>query len=203
MLRPVQLTTSTRILEVGAGSGAVTALLARQGADIVGIEPNRGSFEGFDPIRAALEADRRHPRLLAVRADQLDPRALGYFDVIFSVNVVEHLQPLHPCLDGMPRVLSATGRMVHTCPNYRIPYEPHLRAPLVPGIPAWTGRVWPSMRRNPVWPTLNWVTAGDIRSFAHRNHLDLRFRPGQLAMTIDRLGLTRRSPGGNGRWAAS
>ncbi len=187
MLRPLEPTTSTRILEVGAGSGAVTAFLARQGADNVGVEPNRNSFEGFDPIRAALEADRRHPKLLAVRADQLDPAELGYFDVIFSVNVVEHFQPLHACLDGMTRVLSATGRMVHTCPNYRVPYEPHLRAPLVPGVPQWSGRLWPPMRRNPVWPTLNWVTARDIRAFADRHHLDLRFRPGQLAATFDRL----------------
>ena len=187
MVRPLQPKTSTRILEVGAGSGAVTAFLARQGADIVGVEPNRNSFEGFDPIRAALEADGRHPKLLAVRADELDPVVLGYFDVIFSVNVVEHFQPLHACLDGMARVLSTTGRMAHTCPNYRVPYEPHLRAPLVPGVPAWTGRLWPSLRRDPVWRTLNWVTARDIRAFADRQRLDLRFRPGQLAATIDRL----------------
>jgi SAM-dependent methyltransferase len=187
MLRPVLLTKSNRILEVGAGSGAVTAFLAQQGADIVGVEPNRNSFEGFDPIRAALEAAGRNPGLLALRADQLDPLVFGYFDVIFSVNVIEHFQPLHPCLDGMARVLSANGTMVHTCPNYRLPYEPHLRAPLVPGAPAWTGRLWPPMRGHPVWPTLNWVTAHDIRAFADRHHLDLRFRPGQLAATLDRL----------------
>ncbi len=77
---------------------------------------------------------------------------------------------------------------MHTCPNYRVPYEPHLRKPLVPAVPALTGRLWPRLRLDPVWETLNWVTAGDIREFAQRSGLVLEFRPGQLSSTLDRLG---------------
>jgi SAM-dependent methyltransferase len=187
MLRPLEVTTEARILEVGAGSGTVTAFLAAQGANIVGIEPYRDSYEGFEPIRAALEAKSVHPHLLAVRADELDPARHDYFDLIFSVNVIEHFQPLGPSLDGLARVLSSGGRMVHTCPNYRVPYEPHLRAPLIPVLPSLTGRIWPQLRENPVWATLNWVTAADIRHFADRHGFALRFRPGRLSATLDRL----------------
>lgn len=187
MLRPLKVTTEARILEVGAGSGAVTAFLAAQGANIVGAEPYRGSYEGFEPIRAALETEGVYPRLLTVRADELDPAEHGYFDLIFSVNVIEHFQPLVPSLDGLARVLSRGGQMVHTCPNYRVPYEPHLRVPLIPVLPGLTGRLRPRIREHPVWPTLNWVTAADIRQFANRHGFELRFLPGRLAAALDRL----------------
>jgi SAM-dependent methyltransferase len=187
MLRPLQPTTDTRMLEVGAGSGTVTAFLAHQGANIVGIEPYRQSYEGFEPIRVALEAGVADPRLLAVRAEELNLSRHGGFDLIFSVNVIEHFHPLAASLDGLERVLLPGGHMVHTCPNYRVPYEPHLRAPLVPGIPALTARLRPRLSQDPVWATLNWVTAGDIRNFAKRHGLVLRFRPGQLARTLERL----------------
>ena len=187
LLRTVAPTTDTRILEVGAGSGAVTAFLREQGANIAGVEPCRDSFEGFEPIRLGLESDGRDPELLPFRAEELEPADLGYFDLIFSVNVIEHFQPLAASLDGLARVLAPGGRMVHTCPNYRVPYEPHLRKPLLPAVPAVTGRLWPRLREDPVWETLNWVTAGDIRDFARRHNLALEFRSGQLSATLDRL----------------
>jgi SAM-dependent methyltransferase len=172
---------------VGAGSGAVTAFLRKQGADIVGVEPARDSYEGFDPIRLGLRADGYNPQLVAMRAEELDPDDLGQFDCIFSVNVIEHFQPLDANLDGLARVLAPGGRMVHTCPNYRIPYEPHLRVPLVPAAPGLTGLLRPSVCEDPVWETLNWVTVGDIRRFARRHDLALSFRPGQLSRTLRRL----------------
>jgi SAM-dependent methyltransferase len=187
LLRSVGLTTGDRILEVGAGSGAVTAFLRKQGGDIVGVEPARDSYEGFDPIRLGLMADGYDPGLVALRAEELDPRYVGQFDCIFSVNVIEHFQPLDANLDGIARVLAPGGRMVHTCPNYRVPYEPHLRTLLVPAAPGWTERLRPSVCEDPVWETLNWVTVGTIRRFARRHGLALNFRPGQLSRTLRRL----------------
>lgn len=188
LLRTVAPTTESRILEVGAGAGVVTAFMRNQGANIVGIEPARSSFEGFDPIRLGLEAGGYDPELMPLRAEELEPAELGYFDLIFSVNVIEHLQPLFANLDGLARVLSPGARMVHTCPNYRVPYEPHLRTPLLPAAPGLTGRLWPRLREDPVWATLNWVTAGSIRRFAQQHNLTLTFRSGQLSTTLDRLG---------------
>lgn len=187
LLRPAGLTADVRILEVGAGSGALTAFLRKQGACVVGVEPARNSYEGFDPIRLGLEADGYKPDLQALTAADLDPAELGYFDFIFSVNVIEHFQPLDANLDGMARVLSPGGRMVHTCPNYRVPYEPHLRTPLVPGVPGVTGRLRPALCKDPVWETLNWVTTRDIRRFASRHDLALSFQAGQLLRTMERL----------------
>lgn len=187
LLRTVAPTTETLILEVGAGSGAVTAFMRKQGANIVGVEPASSSYEGFDPIRLGLEADGHNPELKPLRAEELEPAVLGYFDLIFSINVIEHFQPLAANLDGLVRVLSPGGRMVHTCPNYRVPYEPHLRTPLLPAAPGLTGRIWPRLREDPVWETLNWVTVGSIRHFARRHNLALTFRSGQLSATLDRL----------------
>jgi 2-polyprenyl-3-methyl-5-hydroxy-6-metoxy-1,4-benzoquinol methylase len=187
LLRSVALTTDVRILEVGAGSGTVTAFLKAQGANIVGLEPVRNSYEGFDPIRLGLEAEGCDLELLHLQAEELDPAGLGQFDFIFSVNVIEHFQPLESNLDGMAGVLSPGGRMLHTCPNYRVPYEPHLRTPLIPADPGLTARLRPALRAEPVWGTLNWVTVGAIRRFARRHNLALTFRSGQLSRTLERL----------------
>ena len=78
------------------------------------------------------------------------PRKAGQFEFIFSVNVIEHCQPLEPNLEGMAGVLSPGGRMLHTCPNYRVPYEPHLRTPLIPAAPGLTARLRPALSEDPV-----------------------------------------------------
>ena len=180
LLATLQPTSRTRILEVGAGAALVTAFLHRQGADVLAIEP--GGFGPAAAIRAQLVAP-----VEPIAADQLDPARHGRFDLIFSVNVLEHMRPLGPNLDGMASVLAPGGRMLHTCPNYRVPYEPHFRIPLVPVRPALTRHLARRAGRDPVWQTLNWITAGDVRRFARRHELDVRFWPGQALAALDRL----------------
>ena len=187
VLRSLAPSAQSRILEVGSGPGVLLAFLAQQGADVTGVEPPNEAFDDrFGTIRSALEAERPLP-LLRVRADQLDTAVHGRFDLVFSVNVVEHLQPLDPNMDAIAGVLSPGGRMVHICPNYRFPYEPHLRVPLIPGAPALTGRLWRRLGEDPIWRTINWVTAKDIEAFAKRHTMTLEFRPGQFAAALARL----------------
>jgi 2-polyprenyl-3-methyl-5-hydroxy-6-metoxy-1,4-benzoquinol methylase len=180
-------TTATELLEIGAGAGVVAAFLHHQGASITAIEPLTEGFKPFKEVHNELAARVSMPDLLRISATELNPAHHGTFDVVFSVNVIEHMNPLHANLKAMGSVVGVQGRMVHTCPNYRVPYEPHLHVPLVPGWPALTERLAPRVRRDPVWQTLNWVTAGDIREFAQEHGFDLRFMPGQLAAAVGRL----------------
>lgn len=187
LLRRLGLTTASRVLEVGAGAGIIAAFLHRQGATITPIEPLNEGFEELAGVHGELAARVAVPEVLPIPAAELEPDVHGTFDVVFSVNVVEHMHPLDENLDAMARVLAPGGAMIHTCPNYRVPYEPHVRVPLVPGRPALTARLLPSVRRDPLWPTLNWVTAGDVRRFARRHGLALEFERRQFATAVARL----------------
>src|SRR6185369_16311116 len=96
-------------------------------------------------------------------AAELDPARDGLFDVIFSINVLEHCQPLPETVLALSKVLAPGGMMIHTCPNYRVPYEPHFRLLLVPFAPRLTARLIPRLASDPLWQSLNFVTAGDLR----------------------------------------
>jgi 2-polyprenyl-3-methyl-5-hydroxy-6-metoxy-1,4-benzoquinol methylase len=176
-----------RILEVGAGPGIFAAFLHRQGADVFAIEPIVGGFESSMAVRTVLAKYVAMPTIEPLGAEQLSQDEHGQFDLIFSVNVLEHMHPLHRNLDAMAAVLAPGGRMIHTCPNYRIPYEPHYRLPLVPGRPPLTRHIARKASAQPLWASLNWITAGDIRSFADRNGLRVTFNEGELAKALGRL----------------
>jgi SAM-dependent methyltransferase len=187
LLSALEPTRATRTLEVGAGAGVVAGFLSQQGADLLAIEPAATGFEHLGAVRALLAERVPMPAIEPLAADQLNARQHGRFALIFSVNVLEHMQPLRPNLDALADVLAPGGRMIHTCPNYRVPYEPHVGIPLIPWRPALTRFVARRARREPVWDSLNWITAGDVTQFARRHRLELRFLPGQFAAALDRL----------------
>jgi 2-polyprenyl-3-methyl-5-hydroxy-6-metoxy-1,4-benzoquinol methylase len=187
LLTTVEPRRATRVLEVGAGAGVVAAFLHGQGANLVAIEPIVGGFEAFMAVRSLLAERVAMPAIEPLAAEQLRPAEHGPFDLIFSVNVLEHMQPLHRNLDALGAVLAPGGLMVHTCANYRVPYEPHYGMPLVPVWPGLTGRLARRAGREPLWKSLNWITAGDVRRFARRHGLSVRFRPGELAEALRRL----------------
>lgn len=187
LLASVGVQRGARILEVGAGAGVMAAFLHGQGANLLAIEPLVGGFESFLVVRTQLAETVPMPRIAPLAAHQLDPAEHGRFDLVFSVNVLEHMRPLDPNLDALATVLAPGGRMIHTCPNYRVPYEPHYRIPLVPVRPALTGRLARRVGTEPLWESLNWITARDVERFAARHGLHVRFRQGEFAASLERL----------------
>ena len=180
---------STTFLEVGAGAGLFSSFLQLHGYRVCALEPAAQAFEYSHDLC------RRLQRIFGITLNQLqlegrglDPAVHGKFDVIFSVNVVEHFQPLQENLAGMARALSDRGTMVHTCPNYWVPYEPHFRLPLVPIWPQTTRYLVPArIRESGLWKSFNFVNYGDIVDYANRNGLRASFRQSALATTLRRL----------------
>jgi SAM-dependent methyltransferase len=180
--------TDRRILEVGAGTGLLSILLRRRGYDVTALEPSRGGFEahaGLGPaIRKWFRADLP---FLSIGAGELNPSFHGEFDLIFSVNVLEHIPDLREAFHAMASVLSTSGRMIHLCPNYTIPYEPHFGLPLVPFIPSALAHLRPDLKRNGLWRSLNFVTSRDILRYARECGLLVEFAPGMMLRAFERL----------------
>jgi SAM-dependent methyltransferase len=198
--RRLALTEDARVLEVGAGIGLTATILQRAGLRITAIEPIGDGFGVFAHLRAELvERLPEAAPLVRCGAEELVPAKHGEFDVIFSINVLEHCRPMQPALRGIASVLAPGGRMLHLCPNYRVPYEPHLGAPLIPFAPQLTPRLWPAMAAHEVWSSLNFITAGDLQRLARDAGLQLELVPGVMDELVARLA-TDEAFGRRQRW---
>jgi SAM-dependent methyltransferase len=136
-----------RVLDAGCGLGLYLARLAEEGARVHGIE--------FDMERAQA-AVRVTPQALQASAEAL-PYADGSFDLVFSNEVLEHVQDDRRAVHEAVRVLAPGGRMVVFAPNRLYPFETHGfywrgayhfgNIPLVSYLPdRWRDRLCPHVR---------------------------------------------------------
>jgi len=178
-----------RVLEVGAGLGLTSAYLASSGVDVCSVEPGGVGFERYERVNPLLRSslDITHPHV-AVTVEEITTADLGTFDLVFSNNVLEHVDDVEAALGALSALLRPGGVMVHNCPNYDVPYEPHFGIPLLPIRPASTARVLPgSITSTGLWDSLNFVTAREVRRIAARRGATVRFERGLLGDAIDRF----------------
>lgn len=94
-----------RVLDVGGGSGYQASIMAALGCDVSSIDI----------------ADRPSPRTPYYPVQDYDGRNIPFadasFDLVFSSNVLEHIQPLPPILGETRRVLKVDGLAVHVVPS--------------------------------------------------------------------------------------
>ncbi len=177
-----------RVLDVGAGIGLTSFFLHRAGFNVTALEP--GGI-GFTINHSLFHALRDHlgcsdVPLLAIGAEALDPDRHGTFDVMFSSNVLEHVSDLPAVVEAMAQTLSPGGLMVHTCPNYTVPYEPHYKMPLLPFVPAatpWAG----SRKSEDLWRSFNFVTVRKLGRLMRSSGLKPVFATGVMARAFERL----------------
>ena len=179
----------SRIIEIGAGLGLTSSYLAGCGFDVTALEPGGIGFEHYPTVAAeiALLLGAEY-RALSISAEDLRRETHGAFALIYSNNVIEHVGSPVDVFRSLCSVLDEGGMMVHSCPNYFIPYEPHFGLPLVPGRPKWTARILPaSVRASGLWASLNFIRARDVSAIAAELALSVRFRPAALATSLERL----------------
>jgi SAM-dependent methyltransferase len=184
------------VLEVGSGTGYLLTALARQnpGLHFEGLEPIGSGFEQFDGTLSRIKDATKNLTIHRAGIEDHGLGDVGRFDLIFSVNVFEHLPDWRRGLDRMMALLADGGRCVILCPNYAVPYEPHFSIPLL-GRPGPTRRIF-SARIEAIetrtgspglWDSLNFVTIPELQSHAKRSRYSVEFDRSILSRMFRRI----------------
>ncbi|EED31996.1 Methyltransferase domain family protein [gamma proteobacterium NOR5-3] len=181
-----------RILEVGAGLCLLSLFLRSQDYNIIALEPAQGGFDHFNDLKNSILESSQNMDLavLDITAQELDPAENGHFDLIFSNNVLEHIPDINEAFLALANVLAPDGQMIHTCPNYVVPYEPHFGLPVVKFWPRITSLVWPEEINGQLdlWESLNFLSYFQLRKIATRYKLKIRFSKHVMYNAFLRIG---------------
>lgn len=106
-----------RVLDLGAGSGFSSEMLARLGYDVIALDPDRRAL-GHARRRPTFDAARIEGRVQVVQglAERL-PFASGSFDGVLAMNVLHHVPDLEAALSELARVLRPGRRVVCSEPG--------------------------------------------------------------------------------------
>lgn len=91
-----------RVLDLGCGSGELSAQLAAAGAQVTGLDASAAMIEG---------ARQHHPGLNFVVQDAHTLSYAGNFEAVFSNAALHWMAPLPPVLAGLQRALVPGGRL--------------------------------------------------------------------------------------------
>lgn len=99
-----------RVLEVGCGNGSVMVELQKllPACEIVGIEPVTSAYQ---------VAQKKGLNVVHAMAAEIDHEALGKFDVVYSINVIEHTASPSGFLQQCLAFLKEEGLLMLTCPD--------------------------------------------------------------------------------------
>lgn len=132
MIKSLPNARTLKILDYGCGQGTVVRLLREEGMDCYGVEV---CYEGgnFDEFRSS---DLYRQGILREISENGDvPFEDGFFDVIISNQVFEHIADKHTVLTNLKRVLSDNGFMYHHFPSREVMREGHIGIPFAHWLP--------------------------------------------------------------------
>ncbi|HZM94290.1 MAG TPA: class I SAM-dependent methyltransferase [Vicinamibacterales bacterium] len=127
------------VLDLGAGLGMLSEELVLRGAKVTALEP------GAAWARITCRRVERHNKpfeLLAGAYGEAIPRPSSSFDLVASLQVLEHVQDPEKVLSEVWRVLRSGGHFYLACENYLAFREGHYQVPWVPLMPKWLGAIY-------------------------------------------------------------
>lgn len=182
------------VLEVGCGTGVLLSLLSKQHPEIsfVGLEPIGQGFAQFARTLNRIEAENGNITFLRDKIEYLQTEQT--FDLIFSVNVFEHLDDWRRATDNCVSMLAPGGKMVVLCPNYSVPYESHFALPIV-GSKALTHRIFEErithledkLDAKGLWNSLNFITSRQFARHCRAQGYEIAFDTAIMSRMLDRL----------------
>lgn len=122
-----------RILDYGCGQGEVVSLLRGAGFDCQGCDVNDG--EGYTRDSPELQVLRKAGHIQAIEEEGPLPYPVGYFDVVLSNQVFEHVRDLGAVLARLRFVLKDDGHILAHFPSKEVLREGHIGIPLAHRFP--------------------------------------------------------------------
>jgi SAM-dependent methyltransferase len=157
-----------RVLDFGCGRGITVAKLLEMGFDAYGVdtdpEPITNGSRLF--IACGYNPDQR---LIRIDTDRLMPFQDGFFHVVLSNQVIEHVRNLDFLAAELARVTAPSGRGLHVFPAKWCIFEPHLFLPCIHWLPKNSLRflyLRLMLKYVPFWQELEHKTSAD-RAFTY------------------------------------
>ena len=162
-----QLPNGSYVVEIGAGIGLLASKIADNGFKVTAFEPEASGFTEMHAMREVIPSKwvGKVPTVnfidnCIVATTEIDKPA----DYMFAINVIEHVPEYEQLIVNALRLKSESATLRLICPNYAIPYEPHLEIPIIlTKNLTWRifkKRIMKSTTPNPVdfWQDLSWPT---------------------------------------------
>lgn len=190
------LPAGAKVLEVGSGPCILLHEISSKykHLEITGIEPMADGFEFFSDFQAVVK--KHYPGLRVHLGGYESFRSHHKWDLIFLINVFEHLSDWQHFLRFAKNSLSENGKCVILCPNYSFPYESHFAIPIIFNK-YMTGKIFRhhihkfEIENNcrGLWKSLNFVKLGQVLKFSELENISVRSSPTIVVDMIDRLSL--------------
>ncbi len=124
----------TKVLDWGCGRGRFVLWLREQGFDAYGVDVDPEPIQNGLPLFA--EKGYLGEPLSVIDVDGRTRYTDGFFDFVFTDNVIEHVKDLDLVVKEITRLTAVNGGGYHIFPAQRQFREGHLFMPLVHWIPA-------------------------------------------------------------------
>jgi 2-polyprenyl-3-methyl-5-hydroxy-6-metoxy-1,4-benzoquinol methylase len=171
--------TEGRILEVGAGSMLLSAYLASKGFLVTALEPLTPDFSWFSALQSQVlayckSASIQFERVAEVAETYVAP---SRFDFIFTIHVLEHMRDPWLALENMYESLKKPGFLLAVCPNYDVPFEPHLGVVLLSFSKPFNARVYRRRiaTKQEIWQGLIFIRYTRLRKFLDQRSMRYTF----------------------------
>ena len=167
------------VLEIGCGIGLLLASLKEKYPiiKVEGIEPYKGGFDRLKQTKNFI------PKSLAINHMKFeDFKPKKQYDIIYSINVFEHLLSWKLYLEKTKEWVKPEGINVILCPNYSFPYESHFKVPILLNknltyiiFKKKIHRIEKEKKSVGLWKSLNFIKMRNIKSYCLKNDLQFRY----------------------------
>ncbi|MBF97235.1 MAG: hypothetical protein CMJ13_08440 [Pelagibacterales bacterium] len=167
------------ILEIGCGIGLLLASLKEKfpSLSVEGIEPYKG---GFGRLKIAKKIIPKNININYLNFENFNPKKK--YDIIYSVNVFEHLLDWKLYLKKTEEWLKPGGINIILCPNYSFPYESHFNIPVILNKRItyffFKNKINKFERKNKalgLWKSLNFIKMRNVRKYCENNDLNFKY----------------------------
>ena len=179
-----KLPSGSHLVEIGAGIGLLALNLSAHGFKVTAFEPEASGFTEMHAMREVVLSNwvGKTPAVNFIdnyidATTELDKPA----DYMFAINVIEHVPEYEQLIFNALRLKSESATLRLICPNYAIPYEPHLEIPVIISKKL-TFRIFRRKieqseipKSKEFWQDLSWPTQRELKRYLKSKGLEFEF----------------------------